>query len=121
MIVLLIDDDDDFRDGLASLLRDDGHEVVEHAAIRELPPLADLHRVDMLITDFDMPRENGFALAKRFHHVHPTVPVIIVTAFASPNLEEQAAHHQGITVLRKPLDYSALQDLMAPAHLGRPS
>ena len=37
--ILLVDDDEDFRTSLAAALRDDGYQVLEYRAGRELPML----------------------------------------------------------------------------------
>lgn len=119
MMVLLVDEDEDFRDGLASLLREDGHQVLEHAAISKLPPFQSLSNVEVVITDFETPHGNGFEFVDRFRRIHPKVPIIVVTAFASPYLEGQVAQGEQLAVLRKPLEYSALQDLLGRIRTGR--
>jgi CheY-like chemotaxis protein len=42
-----------------------------------------------LITDYEMPGENGFALADDFHTHYPRVPVILVTAHRTQSLDAQ--------------------------------
>lgn len=104
-MVVIIDDDDSFRNGLAEHLRDDGHAVTEYASPAALPPLDSMHAPALLITDYEMPGEDGLQLAKRFHEAHPDVPVVIVTARWTEYLDAQVAAGDFLRLIRKPLDY----------------
>ena len=110
MHILLIDDDEDFRHGLAENLRDDGHTVQEYAAPGEVPP--QLPEIDLAITDYQMPGENGLSFARRFHTVHPSVPVVMVTAYSTPEIEGEAAASGIMSVLHKPVGYEHVQRLV---------
>jgi DNA-binding NtrC family response regulator len=114
MRILLIDDDADFRASLAANLRDDGHDVLEYAAASVLPPLSALGDINAVITDYDLPREDGLQFIDRYHAVHPGVPVVVVTAYSTANLEAQALRRRFVTLLRKPLQYEALLAALRP-------
>jgi len=108
--VLLVDDDEDFRSGLAAILRDDGHDVRECANAAEVPDADDLDDIEVLITDYEMPGQDGCALADRFHEAHPHAPVVMVTGHrhcaAGPGAREFLRR------LPKPLDYEELHALI---------
>lgn len=109
-VVVLIDDDESFRTALAENLRDDGYRVLEYTVPAEVPPLEDVPpEVRALITDYEMPGSNGLAFADRFHTVHPGVPVVLVTAFPTPNLVAQVAARNFVRLIRKPLVYEELR------------
>jgi DNA-binding NtrC family response regulator len=111
-MVLLIDDDDSFRNALAENLRDDGLTVVECAAAADVPPLETLDGVRVVITDYDMPETNGLAFADVFHAAHPQVPVLLVTAVPIHRLHAHAAMRGFVRLLRKPLDYGELRNVL---------
>jgi DNA-binding NtrC family response regulator len=112
-MVLLLDDDDTFRTGLSELLQDDGHAVRAHGSFTELPPLAELPAVAAVITDYQLKdAEDGLSFARRFHAAHPSVPVIIVTACASDHLEQSVDRAPYLSLLRKPLQYDELHQLL---------
>lgn len=113
--ILLVEDDEDFRNGLAANLREDGYDVREFAKPAQLPPMESLSDVQFVITDYDLPAEDGLRLVDRFHAANPEVPVAIVTAYATPNLEAQVARRQFASLLRKPLDYDTLHALLERA------
>ena len=90
--ILLVDDDPSFRLGLAGVLGDDGHEVFAYAFPARSPRTVRLRGVTLLITDYDMPGENGIAFADRFHAARPDVPVVLVTAYRTHAIEALARH-----------------------------
>jgi DNA-binding NtrC family response regulator len=111
-MVVIVDDDEGFRHGLAEHLRDDGHPVVEYGSPGELPALETLSRASLLITDYQMPGEDGLRLAQRFHQAHPQVPVIIVTAHWAQHLDAAAQALEYLNLCRKPLEYFGLHELI---------
>lgn len=114
-MVILLDDDDDFRAALAANLTDDGYAVSHFARPRDVPPLDSLERVSMLVVDYQMEGENGLAFADRFHHIHPTAPVVMVTAYASHHLDAEVAARPFMSLRRKPVQYEDLAKLLPPA------
>jgi DNA-binding NtrC family response regulator len=113
MMVLLLDDDETFRTALSDLLRDDGHSVQAYGSIGELPPLPELPPPAALITDYQLGRgEDGLSFARRFNTVHPNVPIILITAYASDYLMQTGATTPYLSLLRKPLPYEDLHRLL---------
>jgi two-component system nitrogen regulation response regulator GlnG len=110
--ILLLDDERSFRMSLSEMLRDDGHEVREYAAPADLPALATLGRVGILVTDYEMPGKNGLALADDFHTHHPHLPVILITAYRTQSLEAQALDRPFLRLMSKPIDYEVLHALI---------
>ena len=109
--ILLVDDEGSFRDSLADMLRDDGHEVLAYEAPAAIPPLDTLVGVELLLTDYEMPQTNGLELADRFHACHPTVPVLLATAFRT-GLETEVARRPFIRMVQKPVPYDTLHRLI---------
>jgi DNA-binding NtrC family response regulator len=109
--ILLVDDEGSFRDSLAEMLRDDGHEVLAYPEPDALPPLDTLSGVDLLLTDYDMPKTNGLTLADRFHAVHPTVPVLLATAYRT-GLGDEVARRPFVRMVQKPIPYETLHRLI---------
>jgi DNA-binding NtrC family response regulator len=110
MTIVLIDDDENFRSGLAENLRDDGYAVQEYAAPGEVPP--QLPGIELAITDYLMAGENGLSFARRFHAAHPSVPVVLVTAYSTPAVEQEAVASGFISVLHKPVRYEQVHRLV---------
>lgn len=111
-MVLLLDDDEDFRRALADNLADDGIVVHQFGRPSQVPPLDSLERLTMLILDYQMDGENGLDFADRFHASHPEVPVVMVTAYWSAHLDAEVERRGYLTLRRKPVDYEDLARLL---------
>ena len=81
--VLVVDDDALIAMSTADMLLDLGHEVIEAESgataleiLRQGPP------IDLLITDYSMPRMTGAQLAEAARRLHPTLPILLATGFA---------------------------------------
>jgi two-component system nitrogen regulation response regulator GlnG len=110
--VLLVDDEASFRLALAGALEDDGHPVVAFGAVEELPDLATLADVSVLVTDYDLPGQSGFDLVDRLRARFPHIPVIVVTAYRNETVDGAAAIRGHLPILDKPLDYEAMHALL---------
>jgi len=111
-MVLLLDDDEDFRRALADNLTDDGITVHQFGRPSQVPPLESLEELTMLILDYQMDGENGLDFADRFHRSHPQVPVVMVTAYWSDHLDAEVERRGYLTLRRKPVDYEELARLL---------
>ncbi len=111
-MVLLLDDDDDFRMALAAHLTDDGYGVRDFGHPADIPPLGSLGALTMLILDQQLEGESGLAFADRFHVVHPRVPVVMLTAYESDHLRAEVARRDFMTLRRKPVDYEEIARLL---------
>jgi signal transduction histidine kinase/ActR/RegA family two-component response regulator len=80
--VLLVDDEDLVRFATAEMIRDLGHRVTEVASGDEaLEKLAEGIDVDVVITDYKMPRMDGAELARRIKESDPSPPVLLITGY----------------------------------------
>lgn len=109
--VLVVDDEEGFRANLADMLRDDGHAVVDCTSA-EAALAADLSGIAILVTDYSMPGQSGLALADQIHARHPTMPVVIVSAYRTQTLESQAKARDFVSLLSKPLEFDDLHGLI---------
>jgi DNA-binding NtrC family response regulator len=111
-MVLLVDDDQDFRKALADNLADDGIVVHQFDRPSQVPPLDSLDELTMVILDYQMEGENGLEFADKFHASHPEVPVVLVTAYWSAYLDAEVERRGYLTLRRKPVDYEDLARLL---------
>jgi CheY-like chemotaxis protein len=67
--------------------------------------------VDLVITDYQMPRMDGFELAGQIRRQCPGLPVILMTGYYSEDLEERIqSRHLFDGLLKKPFNLKALED-----------
>lgn len=122
--ILLVDDDDDLREELASLLASEGYQVQQVS--RGDRALAELRRSrpDLIITDVVMPGEDGIGLLRERQQLAPGLPVIVITggSVLAPGLDiTRIAELMGAhAALPKPFPPQALLDAVAAA-LAKPA
>lgn len=112
IVVLIVDDDATFRNGVAANLADDGHVVHECAQPAEVTP-AQLAAATVVVTDFHMADTDGVAFADDVHRARPDLTVLLVTAYWTVEVEAAAATREHVCLSRKPIDYD---DLHARIH-----
>lgn len=81
-MVLLVDDDDEVRPITAAFLRELGHSVIEASSAAIAMAMAELHAIDVLVTDVVMPDTDGPALVRQMRAIRPDLPVVYVTGYA---------------------------------------
>jgi two-component system, NtrC family, response regulator HydG len=81
--ILIIDDEPDMVDNCARILRRSGHRCLTATDPRRALTLLENERPDLVLTDLKMPEVDGLAVLRRAHEVDPTLPVIVITAFAT--------------------------------------
>lgn len=80
--VLVVDDEPLVRALSRRMLEDAKYQVYEAGdGVAALALLAELGRVDAVITDLLMPNMDGFALAAHLSRLAPAIPVLIVSGF----------------------------------------
>ena len=110
--VIVVDDDESFRTGLAANLAGDGHVVCAYAAPAEVPDIRALGRVQIVLTDYQMAGSDGLRFADAVHQAHPNLPVVLVTAYWTRDLEAEIETRTFLRLCRKPIDYDELHGLL---------
>lgn len=112
--VLVVDDEAVFAETLLDGLQThfDGLEVqLAHDGEQALEVLSRTP-IDLVITDVSMPKLDGLGLVagmvSRGHHV----PVVVVTAFATWEIERGAKQHGVACVMDKPIDFDRLMQVV---------
>ena len=102
--ILMVDDEPNMRETVSDLLMDDGYMVdVAESAEKALEMLeAPGGAYFMMITDGRLGGMSGYELLKRIREERPQMPVILITAFATPKLAVEAIQNGAVDYLSKP-------------------
>jgi CheY-like chemotaxis protein len=115
--VLLVDDDSAVVMLLHRVLRDleIGHDIITTSNGREA--LAQLARrpVPLVIADYSMPDMNGLELTDTIKAQSGRTRVVLMTAFATATLEQQALAHHVDYYLPKPFALAAFEQIVHEA------
>ncbi|REG51910.1 two component Fis family sigma54 specific transcriptional regulator [Paraburkholderia sp. BL6669N2] len=113
--ILIVDDDDAFRESLAETLGDLGH-VIEQAGTGEqaLTQLAGDARIDCMFLDIRMPDLSGIDVLERLRAMPPraALPVVVLTAFATSDNTIHAMRLGAFEHLTKPVGRDAIASLL---------
>ena len=106
--ILLVDDHEGARAATAAMLHDLGHRVSEAGEgetalkmVRKQPGA-----IDLVLSDYAMPRLSGSDLIRQLREIRPTLPAVIITGYAEPNLQ---AVDDEVPVLVKPFTVGSLE------------
>ena len=109
--ILLVDDDALVASSTAALLEELGHTVtVARSPAKALDIIHSGQPLDLVMTDFLMPRMNGSQLAREIRRQRPELPILLVTGYA----ELSGSTELELPRLSKPFQLQELQ-----AHLNQ--
>jgi PAS domain S-box-containing protein len=110
--ILLVEDEDQIRTVVRSLLRGFGYKVLEAKNGGEALLIAEKHpaRIDLLLTDVVMPYMGGAELAKRLSLVRPDMKVLCMSGYTDEAVLQHGIIEAGLAFLQKPI---------TPEKLGR--
>jgi DNA-binding NtrC family response regulator len=118
--VLVVDDDAAMLRALDKVLSGEGATVTRAAETAEAVDILTRREknIDLVITDLRMPFVTGMTLIYAIHEIFPSLPVLVLTAFGSPELKTECLKQGAAAFLEKPLDtlrlLAAIQGALAP-------
>ena len=104
--VMIIDDEPALRFAVQEALSAHGLEVV--SAESATAAIAAIDDVDVVVSDYMMPDMDGLQLLEQIRAIHPSLPVILVTAHGSERLAVRALKQGAYDYLSKPFDNDEL-------------
>jgi len=79
--VLLIDDEPDFVNNIAVLLRAHGYDTIVRYDDKEIGDVLEKENIDTVLLDVDLGGALGFDVCKKIKQIKPEVTVIMITGF----------------------------------------
>jgi DNA-binding NtrC family response regulator len=112
---LIVDDNREFAENLAEILRDRGAEVDLAAQGAEALELVGRARYDAMLTDMRMPGMGGAQVVHQARRLDPGLAALVVTAHVADDALEAARREGLLAVLGKPVPVGQLIDLLEAA------
>lgn len=84
MNILVVEDNDDFRELLCEMLHMLGHFVASEASAEESLLAMQANKPDLVISDLTLPGMSGVELAKQIHADNPEIKIILSSGYGLP-------------------------------------
>ena|SRR5262245_32325834 len=113
--IVVIDDNPDVVDVLATLLREEGYGVLGALTSDEGLRLVILSRPDLVLLDIMLPGMNGVDVLKRIRSINPTARVVMLSGNTDPLLAREALELGAVAYIDKPFSCDYLKRVIAMA------
>ncbi len=110
--VVLVDDDAEVLKPLIRHLEESGFQVLTAADGLKGLELASSANPNVVLTDIGMPGMDGLELCRRLHETRPSLPVVLMSGWASDVDHEHARVSGASGVVAKPFSLFAVRDLL---------
>lgn len=112
--ILIVDDSESIRELVSSSLRDLGYEVYAGINGRDACNQLKNIKVDLIITDLNMPEMDGFMLVRAVRNdpANRFLPILILTTESEARKREQAKREGATGWIVKPFDKERLQKII---------
>lgn len=113
--VLLVEDDQDYSKALHGIIKRRGYRVTLKTTAEEALEFLKDEQVHVIVSDIKLPHMDGVSFLEHVHNIDPSLPVIMLTGYASVETAQNAVRLHAFDYLQKPLDN--IEQLLRP--LGR--
>jgi len=116
--ILIVDDNEDYAEGMADLLQTRGHlSVVANSGQAALNKVR-TENFDLTFMDVKMPGMNGIEAYKAILEINPQARVVMMTGYSVESLLEEAVQAGASGVLHKPLNMDEVFKLLESLNDG---
>lgn len=114
-LVLIVDDERGMRDFLKILLEKEGHKVITANRGTKALEILETKDVELVISDIRMPEMSGIELLEIIKEKSPEMPMIMITAFASPDDAVIAMKNGAFDYISKPFNVEEILSVIRSA------
>lgn len=112
--MLITDDDEAFRETLASVFAPRGFNTLLAPNGQEALAIVRRQLVHVLLTDMHMPRMTGLEIIRQIRRARLSLPCILISAAADDRLVEEAGS-DAFSILRKPIRFPEIANVVREA------
>ncbi|PLX83983.1 MAG: response regulator [Desulfuromonas sp.] len=110
--ILIVDDEENARIGLSKLLSQEGYLVDSVANGFEAMDFMRQNKVNLVISDLNMPEMNGLTFLRELSRHHPSTHVIMITAYGEVESYLEAMNLGAFEYIHKPVKLDELKSVM---------
>lgn len=108
--ILYIEDEENIRINIKKVLLLLCENVFDVSNINEAKFIFDEQRIDIIISDINLPDTNGIDFIKELRKIDKTIPVILLSAFTDTKYLLEATKLKLVDYLTKPVDFKTLNN-----------
>ena len=108
---LIVDDNEEFADNLAEIVRDLGMQAVVANSGPQALGLLRKNSFHLLLSDLKMPGMDGAQLIHEALELQPGLPSVVITAYGSQHSLERVTREGCVAILTKPVQVEHLVPL----------
>lgn len=113
--ILIVDDELSMREFLTILLEKEGFQTLTAADGNSALKKIAAHTIDLLISDIRMPGLGGLGLLERIKAIDSSIPVVMMTAYATPEDAVNAMKNGAYDYITKPFKVDEIKRVIASA------
>jgi CheY-like chemotaxis protein len=110
--VLVVDDDEILLPLVGEMIARMGFKATIASNAIEALALLKAHHFDIVLTDFQMPQMDGFALAERIKKTTPDLPVVMMTGMRGSKIEDMLKSGLIDEIILKPFSIHAMKRVL---------
>lgn len=118
MRILVVDDEENTRIGLSKLLTQEGYDVLSAANGAEALDCLASNKVNLVISDINMPIMNGLNFLRELSRRFPSINVIMITAYGGVESYLEAMNLGAFEYLHKPVRLDELRAILNRVFCG---
>ena len=119
--ILVVDDEPDLVANCERLLLRLGHVSLRAHTGTEALALIDREKPDLVVSDLRLPGADGLTVTRHARRHVPPIPVILITAYDSPEARRAATESGAEVYLAKPFSNATFLDAVQRALIPKPT
>src|SRR3989442_839399 len=116
--ILIVEDDQTFRETVCEVLRDVGYKVKGARSLRKATKRLNKHNFDLVLTDVHIGSHSGLEVLQIAHKTRPDAKIMLMSALADPGVVQEALESGATRFLPKPFRVKELLQAIEEA-LGK--
>lgn len=116
MKILVVDDDRRIVKTTCDILKIKGHEAIAAYTGEEGVEMVKTEAPDCVLMDIRMPGISGVEALRQMKVISPSLPVVLVSAYATGEVVEEAKRAGAYAVLSKPLNFQMVLSFLSLLH-----
>jgi len=108
MLILIIEDEQRIREGIAQMLAEEGYDVLEAGNMQQGVSMIEDEAPSVVLSDINLPDGDGFGVLQYCQHKGIDTPFIFMTAFGNRDVAMQAIEAGAYDYVSKPLRFDEL-------------